>query len=227
MRLSYTAGGGSGELRGLLHQVGAAAFYARIPSPVLEFRRLGAVTGEAWALLFEGLAGDPGWLAERTGLAEGHLAPLVRAAAARRLHQARTLAARILIELARASGRDAAVAARPILERAFARAVETDELDLFLAERDPLLASADTLRALLLAAEAEQHLVALAHGPWWRSPASGAASSRRSPRDPGSACELVRALGAATLDGASLADSARARASAAGLRLVESPRVAR
>lgn len=227
VRLSYTAGGGGGELRGLLHEVGAAAYYARITSPVLEFKRLGAVTAEAWALLFEGLAGDPGWLAERTGLAEGHLAPLVRAAAARRLHQARTLAARVLVELARANGQDAATT-RPILERAFARTVEADELDLFLAERDPLLAAADTLRSLLLAAQAEQHLVARAQGPWWRSPGSGAAldaafaaGSRLAPVD------LAHELGAASLDGAALAESARARASAAGLRLVESPRVAR
>ncbi len=227
VRLSYTAGGGAGELRGLLHEVGAAAFYARVTSPALEFKRLGAVTGEAWALLFEGLAGDPGWLAERTGLAEGHLAPLVRAAAARRLHQARTLAARVLVEVARAGGRDAP-AGLAILERAFARTVEADELDLFLAERDPLLAAADTLRALLIAAQAEQRLVALAQGPWWRSPVSGAAlgtvfadGSRLAPAD------LAHALGAAALDGAALADSARARASAAGLRLVDSPRVAR
>jgi len=228
VRLSYTASGGAGELRGLLHEVGAAVFYARITSPVLEFRRLGAVTADVWASLFEGLAGDPGWLAERTGLAEGHLAPLIRAAAARRLHQARRFAARVLVELARANGRDAA-AARAILERAFARTVEADELDLFLADRDPLLAAADGLRALLLAAQAEQQLVALVRGPWWRSPASGVAltaefaeGSRLAPAD------LARALGAATLDGEALADSARARAAAAGLRLVvEAPRVAR
>jgi hypothetical protein len=101
VRVSFAPQGGAAELRALLHEMGAATFYAHVTTPVLEFRRLGTVTAECWAFLFEDLAGDPNWLSERTKLADSHLTPVVRAAAARRLHAARTLAARILVEIER------------------------------------------------------------------------------------------------------------------------------
>ncbi len=229
VRVSFAPAAGASALRGLLHELGAAAYYARVRSPALEFRRLGAVTAEAWGHLFEALAGDPGWLIERTGLDEAHLGALVKAAAARRLHRVRGLAARVLCEVARqrepARAREAA---RAVLERAMARPVEADELDLFLADRDPLLESADGLRAMLLAAQAEQHLAAISGTPWWHSQQGGAAlaaafaeGSRLPPAD------LSRALGAAGLDGGALAAVTGARASAVGLRLVEATPPAR
>ncbi|GEJ56822.1 hypothetical protein [Anaeromyxobacter diazotrophicus] len=216
VRVSYAPAAGASELRALLHELGAATFYARVRSPVLEFRRLGSVTAEAWGYLFEALHGDPAWLAERTGVAAGHLAPVVRAAAARRLHLARVLAARLLGELARqrdpAGAREAG---RAVLERAMARPVEADELDLFLAERDPLLESADALRAVLLAAQAERHLAARAGAAWWRSAEAGrvlaAAFADGSRLEPS---ELSRALGAEALDGAALAAVSAERAAA-------------
>jgi hypothetical protein len=223
VRVSFAPQGGAAELRALLHEMGAATFYAHVTSPVLEFRRLGTVTAEAWAFLFEDLAGDPAWLAERTGLAESHVAPLVRAAAARRLLGARTLAARILVEIARERepGRARDVA-RAVLESAFARPVEADELELFLQERDPLLESADALRALLLAAQAEAFLTGRAGSSWWRSKESGAwlatafaEGSRLAP------AELARAFGAANVDASALESSSRARAAAAGIRLAQ------
>ena len=223
VRLSFAPQGGAAELRALLHEMGAAAYYAHVTSAGLEFRRLGTVTAECWAFLLEDLAGDPTWLAERTALAESHVAPIVRAAAARRLHAARTLAARILVEIARqrepARARDTA---RAVLETALARPVEPDELELFLRERDPLLEAADRLRAILLAAQAEAFLSGRAGGPWWRSKESGAwlaaafaEGSRRAP------AELAKSFGAQALDGAALAASSRARAAAGGVRLAE------
>jgi hypothetical protein len=220
VRVSFAPQGGAAELRALLHEMGVATYYAYVTTPVLEFRRLGAVTSEAWAGLFEDLASDPRWLAERTGLAENHLAPIVRAAAARRLHQARTLAARVLVEIGRAAkpGGSPAVA-KAILERAFARPVETDELELFLLERDPLLESADALRALLLAAQGEAFLAGRSPTSWWRSKESGAwlaaafaDGSRLPPAD------LARSFGAARVDASALVASSRARAAAAGIR---------
>jgi hypothetical protein len=212
VRLSFAPVSGAEELRGLLHELGAAAYYTHATTPVLEFRRLGAVTGEAWATLFEDLAGDPGWLGERTGLGDSHLAALIRATAARRLHRARTLAACMLVEIGRARGQGAA-AAKAILERAFARPVEAEELELFLADRDPLLQSADALRALLLAADAEAFLAARVPAPWWRAKESGALlaglfadGSRLDPT------ALAHALGASALGAAALDASTRARA---------------
>jgi hypothetical protein len=220
VRVSFAPQGGAAELRALLHEMGVATYYAYVATPVLEFRRLGAVTSEAWAGLFEDLASDPRWLAERTGLAENHLAPIVRAAAARRLHQARTLAARVLVEIGRAAkpGGNPAVA-KAILERAFARPVEADELGLFLLERDPLLESADALRALLLAAQGEAFLAGRSRTSWWGSKESGAwlaaafaDGSRLAPAD------LARSFGAARVDASALVASSRARAAAAGIR---------
>jgi hypothetical protein len=225
VRVSYVPAGGAAGLRALLHELGAAAFYASVTTPVLEFRRLGAVTAETWGALFEDLAADPAWLAERTGLAETHVAPLVRAAAARRLHQARTLAARILVEVARAREPDEApAAAKAILERAFARQVDADELELFLLDRDPLLESADQLQSLLLAAQVQAFLTDRAPPAWWRSKESGAwlaaafaEGSRRTPAD------LASALGAAALDAAVLDAVSRERAEMAGVRPVAAP----
>lgn len=223
VRVSFAPRGGAAELRALLHEMGAAAFYAHVMAQPLEFRRLGTVTAECWAFLFEDLAGDPAWLAERTGLAESHVVPIVRAAAARRLHTARTLAARILVEIARE--RDPAharEAARAVLETAFAHPIEADELELFFLERDPLLESADRLRAILLAAQAESFLTGRAGASWWRSKASGkwlAAAFAEGSRLPPS--ELARTFGATTLDAAALGASTRSRAAAVGIRLAE------
>jgi hypothetical protein len=223
VRVSFAPLAGAAELRGLLHELGAAAYYSNVTTPVLEFQRLGAITADAWAGLFEDLAGEPGWLARHTGVSESHLAPIVRAAAARRLHRARSLAARVLVELGRA--RDPAfggAAAKTVLERAFRHPVDADELELFLAERDPLLESADALRALLIAAQAEAYLAARGPLPWWLSTESGAALAALfadgSRLDPAA---LARALGAAALDATALDSSSRARAGAAGVRFAE------
>jgi hypothetical protein len=169
VRLSAVPGGGFAELRALLHEMALASFYAHIESPRVEFRRLGNATGETWALLFEELAGDPGWLMERTGDTEHHLAPIVRSAAARRLHGVRDAAARLLLELRRpANAAEAAKMATGVLERAFARPVSQDEVALALAERDPLLQSAVALRAGVLAAQAEGFFAAGAGPSWWK-----------------------------------------------------------
>jgi hypothetical protein len=221
VRVSFASQGGAAELRALLHEVGAATFYAHVATPVLEFRRLGTVTAECWAFLFEDLAGDPAWLSERTGLADTHLAPIVRTVAARRLHAARTLAARILVEIARERepGR-AREAAKAVLESAFARPVDPDELQLFLQDRDPLLESADTLRAILLAAQAQAFLTGRAGPSWWRSKESGrwlaAAFAEGSRRDP---TDLARSFGAPGVDASAFAAASRVRAAAAGVRV--------
>jgi hypothetical protein len=213
VRVSYAPLAGAAELRGLLHELGAAAFYSHVSTPVMEFRRLGAVTADAWAGLFEDLAADPAWLAEHTGLAETHVDAIVRAATARQLHRARALAARLLVELGRAGGPAFGPnTAKAVLERAFARPVEADELELFLSERDPLLECADALRALLVAAQADAYLVERVPAPWWRGKEAGALladlfadGSRLDP------ATLSRALGAAGVDARALDARVRRR----------------
>ncbi len=223
VRLSAAPQGGLAEARAFLHELGAAVYYAQVTSPTMEFRRLGpAAVPETWALLFEGLAGDPGWLAERAGLSAAGLAREVRASAAEELHQARLGAARLLCELERA--RDPAHVAgaqQRLLARALARAVDAEEAARWPLEPDPLLHTAEALRARLLSAQAEAFLVKRAGAPaWWRSRDNGkwlsrtwSEGSRPSPQ------ELSSVLGQPGIDAAAFAARAKARAEAGGVSL--------
>jgi hypothetical protein len=208
VRLSFVPAPGGPELRALVHELASASYYASVQSPHLEFRRLGGVVVRSWSLLFEEVLGDPAWLLARTGDTEHHLAPVVRAAAARRLHAARDAAVRVLLEARRP--RNAADAAT-FLERAWLRPVGPEEAAVALADRDPLLQSADALRATLFAAQAEL-LLGRGGAPWWKTPRSGPfirnafAEGARHP--PGA---IVRALGAPGLRAAPLAELAGER----------------
>jgi hypothetical protein len=215
VRLSFAPVAGVNAMQALLHEAGAAEFWAHVRSPVLEFRRLGpASIPETWAQLLEGLAGDPLWLSER-GLEGEALREEVRAAAARRLHATREAAARVIFEIARARDPAGAAAAWPALaERAFLHPVDEDATPPWRSDPDPLLHAAEALRARLLAARAEVFLAERAGAPaWWRSKRAGewlrttwAAGSRHTPE------ELAAAMGAKGLDGAALERIARARA---------------
>ena len=220
IRVSAAPAGGVAEARALLRVLGSAAYYSGITRPELEFRRLGPVTADAWGALFEELAGDPAWLAEKTGLSPDNLEPVVLAAAARRLHLARDAAARLLFEAGRPADPAAAEAlARAVAARAFLHPVEPAEAALWTAEPDPLLRSADALDAAMLAAQAEAWLARLGGPAWWRSEKAGAALraawAEGSRLPPG---ELSRALGFERLDPAALAAACRARGERAGLR---------
>jgi len=221
VRLSAVGLGGAPETRAFLHELGAALYYAHIRAPAAEFRRLGpAYAAGTWARLFEGLAGDPAWLAERTGLGGHALAREVRAELAEDLHEVRLLAARLLIEVESARG-----AAPPgeirtrLLSRALARAVDAEEAGHVRLDPDPLLQSAESLRAVLLAAQVEAFLARRAGGPWWRSPGNGAwlvatwaAGSRLT------AEEIALRVEEKALGPAALAARARARLEAATLK---------
>lgn len=205
VRLTLAPVAGIEALRGLLHELGAAEYYAHVgPAPV-ELRRLGPATVPlAWALLLEEVAGAPEWLSSH-GVAEPQVRAEASAAAARRLLRAREAAARLLASLARAQGsapgRDVALATR-------AFGVPADEADVMAwrADPDPLLRSAEALRAELLAAQAESFLAKLAGGPaWWTSREAGAwlraawaEGNRRS------AAEVSLATGHASLDAGAL-----------------------
>jgi hypothetical protein len=220
VRLSAVGLGGAPETRAFLHELGAALYYAHVRAPAAELRRLGpAYATGTWARLFEGLAGDPTWLAERTGLGTHALAREVRAALAEDLHEARLLAARLLLEVesARAGSPPDEMRAR-LLSRALARPLDAEEAGRIHLDPDPLLQSADSLRALLLAAQVEAFLTRRAGGPWWRSPEAGAwlvgtwaAGSRLT------AEETALLVGEKALGPAALATRARARLEAAGV----------
>jgi hypothetical protein len=217
VRLSALPSGGTAEARAFLHELGVAIFLSGIRAGAMEDRRLGSpAIPETWGYLMEGLAADPAWLQERSQLSDHALAREVRVAQAERLHAVRWQAATLLRELERGTpaGREGDA---PWLSRALCRTVTAEEAARWPLPRDPLLRSADGLRAALLAAQLESALAARGTAPWWRQPATGpwlaglwAGGSALGPED------LARAAGLPGIDPAPLAQLARARFEAAG-----------
>jgi hypothetical protein len=176
VRLSLTPLAGLDAVRAVLHEVGVGLSLAMVaPAAPFEDRRLQpAWHTEAWGLLFAGIASDPAWL-EAHGLSPDAARREAGLEAARRTHLARAASATVLIELARA--RDPAGAAVRWAElgpRAFGHPLDRGDPLPWRLEPDPLLRSADALRALLLASRLSGKLAALSGGrPWWRSPEAG------------------------------------------------------
>jgi hypothetical protein len=219
VRVSAIPAGGHAESSAYLHELGAGAYYAGVKAAAVEFRRLGPASGpETWGRLFAGLTADPAWLAGRAGLANHALAREVRAALAERLREVRLSAARLLLELERIDPPRASGAEARLLSRALCRPVEPEEARRWPLPPDPLLGSAEALRAQTLASEAEAFLAKRAGNPaWWRSRENGewlakawAEGSRPTPG------ELSLAMGYAALDPSALAATAQARLEAAG-----------
>ncbi|HTN53505.1 MAG TPA: hypothetical protein VML50_13945 [Anaeromyxobacter sp.] len=216
VRVSAAPVAGLEALRALLHELGVAESYAHAaPELPVELRWLGSpALPEAAGRLLEEVAGSADWLVEH-GVEPERARTEARAAAARRLLRAREAAARLLAAVGRARapgpavpGEEAALAAR-----ACGCAAEPYGPVAWQLDPDPLLRSAEALRAELLAAELERALAARAGGaPWWRAQGSGAflaaawaKGGRRTPE------EVARALGASGLGPAALVAVVRAR----------------
>ncbi len=214
VRLSSAPAGGLDAVGAILHELGAAEFYAHVTSPVMEFRRLGpSAIPEAWAQLVEGIAETPEWLASR-GLGGERLRDALQAGAARRLHAVRSAAARVLLEVerAKAPARTGEIWAA-VSARAFGHAGDSLAPGWQL-EGDPLLRAADDLRARLLAAQAEKFLTRAAKGePWWRSREAGEILRRTWPEGTRALPEeRSAAMGYPALDAEALESLLRARA---------------
>ena len=173
VRLALATPAGIDAARGALHELGAAEYYAHLPAGPMELRRLGpASVPQAWAIVFEEIAGASGWLAAQ-GVPEAQAREEARVAAVRRLLRVRESAARLLAAVARAQGGGGGEAA--LLARASGCSVQPSDAAAWLAEPDPFLRAAEGLRAELLAAQLEIRLAREAGTPaWWQSPAAGA-----------------------------------------------------
>ncbi len=219
VRVSALPAGGHAESSAFLHELGAGAYYAGVKASAVEFRRLGPGFGpETWGRLLSGLTGDPAWLAARAGLSNHALDREVRAALAERLREVRLSAARLLVEVEQADPSRAAGANGRLLSRALCRPVDVEEARRWPLARDPLLRSAEALRAQLLAAQAEAFLAKRAGaGAWWRSKENGEWLSRTwAAGSLPTAADLSLAMDYAALDAAALAATARARLQASG-----------
>jgi len=219
VRLSALPSGGASESRAFLHELGVALFLSGIRAEGVEARRLGSPAAAAtWGFLFEALASDPAWLHDRSGIVGHSLAREIKAAQADRLHAVRMQAARLLRELERARGvAPGAAGDAKVLSRALCRPVDAEEATQWPLQRDPLLTTADTLRAALLAAQIEAALANRGNGPWWRwAGAPGWFAPIWSAGAVASPDDLARAAGVAPISPLPLAQTTRARFDAAG-----------
>lgn len=213
VRLAVAPLAGLAAARAVLHELGAAEYYAHLHGGPMELRRLGpASVPQAWGLLLEEVAGAPAWLAAQN-VPEPQARAEARTAAARRLLRVRERAARLLAALARAqdlrSGGEVA-----LLARATGCPAQPADAVAWLAEPDPLLRTAEALRAELLAPQLEARLAREAGAPeWWSSPAAAAwlagAWADAAGRTPD---EISASLGEKALDAGALVKVVRERA---------------
>ncbi len=219
VRLSAMPSGGASEARAFLHELGVALYFSGVRAEGVESRRLGSPAAAAtWGYLFEGLASDPAWLHDRSGVLGHGLAREIKAAQAERLHAVRMQAVRVLREIERSRGvAPGAAGDARLLSRALCHPVGAEDAARWPIPRDPLLSTADGLRGALLAAQIEASLAEKGGGPWWQwkdAPswlgpiwAAGAVASVE---------DLVRAAGLDAVSPEPLARSARSRLDAAG-----------
>jgi hypothetical protein len=219
VRLSVLPSGGASESRAFLHELGVALAWSGIQAQGVEARRLGTPAASAtWGALLEALSADPAWIHDRSGIAGHELAREIKASQAQRLHSARMLAARILREVERSRGSvSGGPGDAPVLSRVLCRKVSAEDAARWPVPRDPLLASADALRGVLLAAQLEVALAEAGAGPWWRWKGAPAwLQAAWAPGAPASADELARALSLGAPSPSALGQVAKARIESAG-----------
>jgi hypothetical protein len=168
--------GGQGDYRTLLHELGHALHfgYTRADLP-LEFRWLGdnSVT-EGYAMLFDHLLHDPGWLARYTGLSREAMPRFLRAAGFEELQFLRRYCAKLRYEYALYGGQ-ANWSSLPDLyvqTLSDATSFRYDPADAFV-DVDPRYYSSRYLRAWQLQAVLTETLVEKFNEDWWRNPGTG------------------------------------------------------
>jgi hypothetical protein len=210
VRLSVRPAAGVTGWAGLLHEVGHAQHFAHAANGTFELDLLGNhATGDAFALVFEGLLEDPAWLETHSDLGRPERPAFLAAEATKKLYLLRRYAARTVFEyewrtgrLGHGSPRDAW---RRHMESALGFPLSPDDASRWALDDEDFFASADHLRAFLLAAMLEERL-SQSFGPrWWQDPTSArflqslwSTGNRHRP------LELARTLGYPSLDPAPL-----------------------
>ena len=168
--------GGQADYRTLLHELGHALHFAytRADYP-FEWRWLGdnSVT-EGYAMLFDHLMHDPGWLARYTQLGRRHAPSFLRTVGFEELHFLRRYCAKLVYETALYGG-DVAWSALPDLyvdRLTRATTFQYDPADAFV-DVDPRFYAARYLRAWQLQALLAEMLVDRFNEDWWRNPQAG------------------------------------------------------
>jgi len=168
--------GGQADYRTFLHELGHALHFGSTrPELLFEYRWLGdnSVT-ESYAMLFDHLMHDPGWLLRYTGLGRSRLPEFLRTVGFEELHFLRRYAAKLVYEYALYGG-DASWDSLPDLYVATlsdATLFTYDPSDAFV-DVDPRFYSARYLRAWQLQSLITQTLVERFDEDWYRNPRAG------------------------------------------------------
>jgi hypothetical protein len=168
--------GGAGDWRTLLHELGHTLHFAYTrPDLPFEFRWAGdASVTEGYAMLFDHLTHDAGWLLRYTELGRARVAEFQRAVAFEELHFLRRYAAKLRYEIALYEGALSwdALADLYATTLGAATTVRYREADA-LVDVDPRFYSARYLRAWQLQAALAGALRERFDADWWRNPRAG------------------------------------------------------
>jgi hypothetical protein len=168
--------GGQSDWSTFLHELGHAVHFGYMNRALpFEYRWLGdnSVT-EAYAMLFDHLIHDAGWLTRYTPLASGKLDAFMRSTAFGELHMLRRYAAKLLYEIDLNGGKiPFDRLPQMYVERlTTATSFRYDPADAFV-DVDPRYYSARYLRAWQLQSLLNETLIARFNEDWWRNPRAG------------------------------------------------------
>jgi len=168
--------GGATDYRTLLHELGHALHFGYMRDDLpFEFRWLGdnSIT-EGYAMLFDHLLHDSGWLLRYTALGRPRVAEYRRAAAFEELQFLRRYSAKLLYELRLYGGGDSWSSLPDAYVEVLSSATNFQyrPADAFV-DVDPRFYSARYLRAWQLQAALREMLVAQFDEDWYRNPSAG------------------------------------------------------
>jgi hypothetical protein len=168
--------GGQSDWSTFLHELGHALHFGFMDAALpFEYRWLGdnSVT-EGYAMLFDHLMQDPGWLKRYTPLSASRLDSFVRSAAFLELHMIRRYAAKLLYEIDLHGGRYSPAQLSDLYVERLTRATSFrySAADAFV-DVDPRFYSTRYLRAWQLQALITETLRETYNEDWWRNPRAG------------------------------------------------------
>jgi hypothetical protein len=178
VRLVVNPHGGWDDMSAALHEAGHLEHFLQVPSgtpPSLGLLGDDSVT-EGYAMLLEGLLGEPAWLAERTGMAEGDQIAFLDFFALFMLSRLRFLGGQLLYELGLHRGGEREHAVHRVMYSGtlgLLAGVRWPE-ELYLASVDDALYAGTYLRAMALAGTLDEGLSQRHPAGWWTHPDAGA-----------------------------------------------------
>jgi hypothetical protein len=168
--------GGQTDWSTFLHEYGHALHFAHMrPDLPMEFRFMGdnSVT-EGYAMLFDHLMQDAGWLKRFTGLETATLPPFIRSAGFEELHYLRRYCAKLIYETQLYGGEESFDALPDLYVELLTKATsfQYSRADAFV-DVDPRFYSARYLRAWQFQSLVTETLVDRYDADWWRNPRCG------------------------------------------------------